>query len=81
MNNHLLTDGTAASDYLSCETRVTFAPGQSEQTVNVTLINDDILEVVESFTGTLSTSMDQVVIDVDSTTISITDDDCKYHAY
>ncbi len=56
---------------------MTFAPGQSEQTVNVTLINDDVLEITKSFTGTLSTSMDQVVVDVDSTTISITDDDCK----
>ena len=52
------SDGTAVAgeDYQSTSTTLNFAPGDSSQSTEITIINDDLVEtVVESFEVTLST--------------------------
>ena len=43
--------------------------------VNVNIIDDDALELNETFTVTLTTSDPAVIFDTDATTITITDND------
>ena len=58
---------------------VTFAPDETVQIVNVTVVNDDTLESTEMFTALLmATPGSNVVIGAaDTATATITDDDSK----
>ncbi len=52
-----------------------FSTGQNKQCVNITILEDDILEGPEDFQTTLSTSMDRVILDPEVDKIAIADDD------
>ena len=68
----------AGTDYGGVVTTVTFEPGDTEQFVDISIVNDDVLEGVEMFTATLT--IDDSNVDIssnDTATITITDDDSK----
>ncbi|HEX8250183.1 MAG TPA: Calx-beta domain-containing protein, partial [Pyrinomonadaceae bacterium] len=82
--NYGFTDGTATGgnscaagiDYNNTGSTVTFAGGQSSQTVNVTICNDTAIEGSETFTVTLSGATGGATIgSPSSAVITITDDD------
>ena len=56
---------------------MTFEPGQSTQTVSVPLLNDDVYELSEEFTGRLSLEAGSsgITISQDSAVATIADDD------
>ena len=58
---------------------VTFAPGESEQNVRVSLVNDDKVENTETFTAMLTDIPGSVVVigAAGTATATITDDDSK----
>ena len=58
---------------------VTFAPDESVQIVNVTVVNDGILENTEMFTAMLTATPGSMVMigAADTATATITDDDSK----
>ena len=58
---------------------VTFAPDESVQIVNVTVVNDDILENTEMFTAMLTATPGSMVMigAADTATATIIDDDSK----
>ena len=57
----------------------TFAPDESVQIVNVTVVNDDTLETTEIFTAILTAIPGSMVVigAADTATATITDDDSK----
>jgi len=76
------TDGTATGgqvDYDSTATQVTFSAGSnSDQTVSISLNDDSLVELTESFTAALTTSSALGTRDVtvnDSASVTLTDDD------
>ena len=70
-----LTDGT---DYGGVTSIVTFESGVTEQFVDISIVNDDVLEGVEMFTATLTTDDSNVDISSDDTAfITIVDNDSK----
>ena len=70
------TDGTATADadYVAAEGRLTFAPGQIEETLAVVVFNDALDEIDETFTIALSNPSNTTIAD-DTATGTITDDD------
>jgi Calx-beta domain/von Willebrand factor type A domain len=69
-------DGTATSyDYASSQGDVTFAPGQTETTVEVALYDDDSYEHEESFILRLSSPSGAVLGDAEATGVIVDDDD------
>lgn len=58
---------------------LTFRPGSADvpQCDDLQLINDDVLENDERFRAILTTSDTAVVIDSDTTLVTINNDDCK----
>lgn len=74
--NYATADGTAiaGSDYSSTSGTLTFAPGQTSQTVNVNVTPDLVNEVTESFTLNLSSPSSATIAD-GSGTGTILDDD------
>jgi len=59
-------------------TIVTFAPDESVQFVNVTVVNDDTLENTEMFTAMLTAAPgSMVMIGASTATATIIDDDSK----
>ena len=71
----------AQNDYSSITTEICFSPGTSEQTVVVPILNDDLHEPTESFLARLSLPAGQagVLLDPDTATVTIEDDDGKTH--
>ena len=57
---------------------VTFAPGDSLQTVQVPINNDDVYEGLEEFTAQLTTTDSGVVIFQSDATARINDNDGSY---
>ncbi len=62
-------------DYESVMAQLLFGPGQVKQCVNITILEDDILEGPEDFQTNLSTSVDRVTLDPEMATVNIEDDD------
>ena len=60
-------------------TTVTFAPEETQQFVDVAIMDNSILENVEIFTATL-TSTDYNAMD-NTATVTITDNDSKFCGY
>ncbi len=60
-----------AKDYKSFMAQLLFAPGQVKQCVNITILEDDILEGPEDFQTTLSTSVDRVTLNPEMATVNI----------
>ena len=60
-------------------TTVTFAPGETQQFVDVDIVDNSILEGVEMFTATLTTTDSNVNIlpDADTATVTINDNDSR----
>ncbi len=54
-----------------------FSPSQEHQCLNITILDDTILESEEDFQVTLTTVMERVTLDPDTTTITVADDDGK----
>ncbi len=71
------TAGTAgSSDFTSVSGTLTFAPGVTEQTIDVAILDDGTIESLESFTVTLSAiSGGGALVDPKAHTVSIQDDD------
>ena len=65
---------TAANDYVAANGTLTFAPGTTTENIPVTMVQDTIDEVNETFTVTLSNASNSTISD-SSATITITDDD------
>ena len=74
--DYATADGTAAagSDYTAASGTLTFTPGQTQQTFDVTIAGDRILELDEAFTVSLS-SATNAVLGNDTATGTITNDD------
>ena len=54
---------------------VTFAPGQTVESVNVPITNDNTVESTEMFAATLTTTQSNVMIGGDTATVTILDAD------
>ena len=70
---------SVSDDYTALSSEVSFSPSQSEQftTITISVINDNIHEKMEQFTVQLSlpSGSTGVVLDQDSATVHIVDDD------
>ena len=67
-------------DYTGVTTVITFAPGQTVQTVDVSTEDDDDSESTESFTATLSNASPSNVVFITqpTATVNIADNDGKH---
>lgn len=65
---------TAGSDYTAALGTLTFTPGQTQQTFDVTVSGDNVVELSETFTVTLSSATNATISDA-SATGTITNDD------
>ena len=77
---YLSLSNTAGADYEAVSTVLTFAPGDRRQCVNVTIIDDDIVEPTEVFTceATLDLLTPIAGVSIGSggnATVTITDED------
>ncbi len=65
------------SDYVSGPSDVIFYSGSNNSTacVNITILDDNALELEQTFTVTLTTSDPDVLLGSDVTTVTITDND------
>jgi hypothetical protein len=70
-------DGTATApaDYESRSGVVTFAPGQTQQTVNVTIVGDDVDEDDETFSVFLSSAAGAITPDLQAVCTIVDDDE------
>ena len=66
---------TGGSDYIETTQELTFAPGETLQSVAVTIIDDNVYEVLEEFTAELTTTDSGVDIFQPDATARINDDD------
>ena len=66
---------TAGDDYANTSSTLTFAAGQTENTVTVDLVDDDIAEDTETFRLRLSNPSSNAVLGDDSATAAVLDDD------
>ena len=66
-------------DYIDYIGTLTIPSGVVESLVDVTIVDDDVLEGQEMFTATLTTEDPNVDIpsDSDTATVIVNDDDCK----
>ena len=73
---------SAPSDYTSLSEVVTFSSSSTIQSVRVTIVDDDLLEIDEVFTASLelvnAVDADRVVLMPASAPVTIFDDDSKY---
>ncbi len=65
-------------DYQLTTVQLWFSPSQEHQCLSITILDDTILESEEDFQATLTTVMERVTLDPDTTMITIADDDSKY---
>ena len=68
---------TEGNDYTVTTQEVTFAPGETLQTVGVAINNDNVYEGLEEFTAELTTTDSGVDIFQPDATARISDDDGK----
>ena len=74
----LLSD---ASDYLALSQDVMFLAGTTQECVSIPIVEDNVLEDMESFSVSVTVPADRarvVLLDIDAATINITDDDSKW---
>ncbi|WP_440959189.1 Calx-beta domain-containing protein [Oceanicaulis sp. LC35] len=74
--DYATSDGTATAgaDYTAASGTLTFTPGQTQQTFDVTVSGDNVVELTETFTVTLSSANNAAISDA-SATGTITNDD------
>lgn len=77
--NYATTGGTAlpGQDYTSQSGVVTFAPGESVHTFNVAVTDDTLIEPSETFAVVLSNLSGSAALNIDSTTVTIVDNDFR----
>ena len=66
---------TGVSDYTSVSRMVTFSAGQSSASVSVPITNDNVIEVSEMFSASLTAVTGDVEIGADTADVTIIDDD------
>ena len=67
-------NSSTVSDFMSVsDVTLTFEPDESEKTVTIATIFDNVVEVTEQFTAIISSTSDQVIFTEDRATISIVD--------
>ncbi len=73
------TNGTAgAADFLATSFPITFLPGETNQTINVFLLDDILFEGDETVNLTLTNPQGDTVLDlVSNATLVIVDDECR----
>jgi len=70
---------TVGADFESVVTTVTFQPEDTEKTINVKIVNDEVLEGEEMFSATLtSTDKNAIVSTQDTVKITIIDQDGRF---
>ena len=67
----------AQSDYISVPMELTFNAENTNQTVMISIIGDNVVEGTESFTVSLTTGDSAVMLIPQTTTVIIQDDDSK----
>ena len=67
----------AGDDFTSVAMMVTFSAGQSNASVSVPIMDDDVIEMTEVFTGSLSAVTESVMIGADTADITIIDNDSE----
>ena len=74
--NYATANGTAVagSDYTATSNTVTFAPGQTSQTISVPVIGDTITEANETFTVNLTTPTNATISDAQGVGTIVNDD-------
>ena len=69
----------AGSDYTAITMPITFEAGSTRTTVNVQIIDDNVVESEEDFTAVLSSSESNVMIGENTATVSVLDNDGLLH--
>ncbi|WMW77792.1 Ig-like domain-containing protein [Flavobacterium sp. 20NA77.7] len=74
--NYATADGTAiaGSDYTLGSGTITFSPGQTTQTITITIINDSAAEATENFTVTITDPVNASILNA-TCAVTITDND------
>lgn len=75
----LADSATAGSDYLSAGGILNFTPGQTERLVTITIVNDALDELDETFSLTLTNPINVILGEPAQATATITDDDAAPH--
>ena len=67
------------ADYTGVFQTITFLASETMRSVSVPITNDDVYELDETFTATISEVMDNPNVDItlETTTVTINDDDSK----
>jgi hypothetical protein len=73
----LAGNGYTANDYTSASGTLEFGPGETEKTIAVTIVDDNVDEDDEDFTIDLSNATSGITIDVSQATGTIYDDDAE----
>ena len=68
----------APSDYTSVTMELTFNAGNTNQTVMIPIVGDNVVENTESFIVSLTTGDSAVNLNPQTTTVTIQDDDSKH---
>ena len=71
---------TEPDDYSRVVTQITFSAGSgvgSQQCINVSIVNDNVVEMTEQFSLSLAAGQNSVIGFPDTATVEIIDDDCK----
>ena len=76
MNGHCLVS-PAGSDYRAITTTLTFSVSMPTQVVTIPILEDSIVENMESFTVALATNDRAVTLRLQTATVSIRDNDSK----
>ena len=77
---HVLSLLSAPSDYSAVSQEVVFPAGSTQRSVAIPIMDDSVLEAMESFYVRVTipaSHVEVVMLDTDVATISITDDDSK----
>ena len=62
-------------DYTAANGEFTFSSSSNQQCVNITIVDDNVLESLETFSVTIDTSVDRVVLEPNTTVVEIVDND------
>ena len=68
----------APSDYATVTMDLTFNSGNTNQTVMIPVVGDNVVESTESFTVSLTSADSAVMLNPSTTTVTIQDDDGKF---
>ncbi len=81
--NYATANGTAVagSDYTATSNTLTFAPGQTSQTISVPVIGDTITEANETFTVNLSTPTNATIADAQGVATILNNDSPQQGAF